>query len=105
MNDTSSQLAALLKPPKLRKYQSIWIEVASRADADNFEAVRVHVPNLTHEIFRRIRKAYWKERDLDPIRRLKWQCRVWRGMQADGSDKDIIYFSVRTKQIPLKDQI
>lgn len=89
-------------PHKPRKYQPIWEAVAARLDAGNFEPVRVHIPRLTETIFRRIRKAFWKEIGLDLVRRVNWQAKVWRGA---GTENEMVFFTVVPKVGLLKDRI
>jgi len=74
-----------------RIYQPIWEEVLRRVGDNNFAPVKVRIPELSDEVFVRIRKAFWKERDLaaEEIKK-RWRAKVVR----DKDDPNIIHFSV-----------
>ena len=65
--------------PKNRMYQEIWERVVKKANAGDNTPVAVKVPNLDDAIFKRLSKAFSKERDLDPVNKPYWRCSVSRG--------------------------
>ena len=76
---------------KKRAYQPIWETAVARADNNNFAPVKVKIDGLSDAVFARIRKAFWKERDLSSEEvKKKYRAKVMR----DKDNPDIIHFSV-----------
>jgi|SRR6187399_444395 len=90
--DTSASQAAAdtTAGGKKRAYQPIWETAVARADSNNFAPVKVKIDGLSDAVFARIRKAFWKERDLSSEEvKKKYRAKVVR----DKDNPDIIHFS------------
>lgn len=79
-----------------RKYYPIWNTVAEKAAKGDFTPTVVQVPGLTDSVFRTIRKAFVKEKDIDDNRGRKYRAKICRGI---GENIGKIYFSVQYKNI------
>lgn len=83
---------------KPRRYETLWKTVAEKANCGDFTPTVIKSPGLSDAIFKTIRKAFWKEKDLDKAEGGKWLAKVERGKWEEGK-QELIYFSVMYKKI------
>lgn len=98
MNLQINETVQKVKIQSERKYQKIWNTVAEKADRNDFTPTIVKISQLTDSTFKTIRKAFWKEKDIDKHRGQKWLSKCVRGNSSEGT-QDLIYFSVLSKKI------
>lgn len=73
-------------------YQEIWERVLRQAKEGNFQPVVVRLKDLTDSQFLTIRKAFYKEKDIDKENGGDWRSDVSR-------EGDLIKFSIYPKRI------
>jgi hypothetical protein len=101
--ETTIRSSKQTNPPagqKPRLYQPIWEAARDKADKGDSTPVTIEVKDLDGDLFRRIKKAFWKERDLDTEGRKLWSGKCW--MEPDSPNR--IYFAA-VKKLTWKDRI
>lgn len=80
--------------PELRKYQSIWLRLLAGADSlpPTNKPVRIKCPSS--KMMRKVRKAVWKEKDLDKTNRHLWKLKTEFVLNADGKETGLMIFSI-----------
>lgn len=76
----------------LRMYQGIWLRLVNNFDnTPEKKGVKLHIkPGNEAGYWKRIRKAVWKEKDLDKKNRSRFRCHCEHTIEADG--KEYVYF-------------